>query len=208
MDKSADSSRTFFQEKRNLYAGDKSLWQRFEQEVKAQVHVKLGREGISYLCTDHPAEPRFPGEFILPPEYIPVKVPMHYENVEEIEEIDAITGLATLRQVTDKDRTRINIKRKAAIAINDKIDKFETLCMGILTVRVSEQIIRVFNSFEGNPIKCWQYLKSNFGPASMGFDDVSSMFYKLHAMQQKTDTRLSQHMVDVEYAIQYCKLSK
>jgi hypothetical protein len=110
-----------------------------------------------------------------------------------------------MKEITEAMRTRRKDARAHAIQFNKDLNSTIVDCQRILSERCSKLFNIKFNEFGGNPVRCWQYLATHCGPASLGNSDVSSVFVRFIEMKMEPSQRLSEFLIEWDKLREYTK---
>jgi len=199
----------------SVFEGQKSLFRRLEDSLKTRISNEVGREALEYLFTDWPEDPASTPEnpiYNVSREFLPMKTPALIENDLEVQATTAQgvlrvnpDGSKLMRPITvdDKDRNRKSVQ--AISTYNTKIHATITGCNRILSEHCGDAINLKFNEYSGDPIKCWNYLKKQFGPTSCGHTDISTECMNILNMKMGVDERVQNFMVRFDLARTYTK---
>ena len=202
---------SYFQ--KNHYTGDRSQWMLFHDEVKTAILNKVGEQGTRLLFTKWPLDPTDPAKYIMDREFTKLPIPEPFaEDEEEMEDLLPNgdrqyndNGTVKMKEITEAMRTRRKDARAHAIQFNKDLNSTIVDCQRILSERCSKLFNIKFNEFGGNPVRCWQYLATHCGPASLGNSDVSSVFVRFIEMKMEPSQRLSEFLIEWDKLREYTK---
>ena len=193
-----------------VFEGDKECFKELEFHIRSEVANQVGPEGLEFLFPEI-EWPEAPGSTqakrifnvherfvtIPVPALIDLKTHVQASNAQGMRfEADGITPV--MRPITEADK---EANRKSVTAIqrhNAKIKSLVTGCQKIVSDSCGYGINQKFNQFAGDPIKCWNYVKEYYGPASMGHADLSGSVMTLINMEMQYNERFLNFMVSFD----------
>ena len=201
---SKSTSETHFQA--NKFHGQKTDFKRFEDEIDTALRSHVGEDGVRYLFTkwprraDQSADQQ--GEYDTGPEFTTVAYLPSLEGVTVVVEkdehgaqvIDIATGTVILIQVTPAMRKDRREENESIRKMNERIHRIKTGCMRILTERSSESL-----NIKYAQLKCphtsWRWLCAEFGPISLGQEDIGTEFLAVMAITMDYEEHFHEFMI-------------
>ena len=131
-------------------------------------------------------------------EHAPVILPMPLEVNEDVNGIPA-----TLEMCIRRDR-QIEAARKS----NQDYAAMEGACYKALQKFVNDSMVTKFVQLNTDPIACWEYLLTTFGPNSNGPADIGANFMAVIAMRMAHEDLFSSFVVILESKMELAGVTK
>jgi hypothetical protein len=180
--------------KNYIFNGLKSEFEKFENFIRGEIQDRFNSRGIRYLFTDATVTTQ---EFALK------QMPMSYEGLNQVTLTDP-QGAQTVVQITRELRNDRREERKLVKQENDEIIELETEVMRILRKHVNESIQHKFQEFDNDPIQCWGYIETTYGPESRGAQDIVVALKNLLNTRMDNDEVFSNFIINFERKADYC----
>jgi hypothetical protein len=187
---------TFQKEK---FDGAKWKFNEFQDEVMIAVQNKLGSKGRMFLFTV------WPNNVPVGEEYNTVAVPNMLDGLTQVQAIDAqgnpqvdAQGQPVMTAVTPAMRKDRRDEIKMIKDHNSEIFDMERKCVEIISERCNAAINQTLVNFNGDPLRCWDYLRRTFGPESRGPQDKGSAFIEFAEIRMQPNERFTNFLVDFQ----------